>query len=159
MSDFYYRVSSSIPLLPHTHTQTAVGIIFPPPPVFVSGPCHRLPVPFVPPLTKPRPGSLCAGGDTTALMTGCQSSASASPSRLTCNTLASLYTGHSTQLCAVCMCIVRIMLLTLLELDGFTGGGHYADVSASSFEHTCHATDMPLSRWHAQHSLVESWYV
>lgn len=149
----------SAPHPPHTHTQTAAGIILPPPAVFVSGPCHRLPVPFVPPLTKPRPGSLCAGGDTAALMTGCQSSASASPSRLTCNTLASLYTGHSTQLCAVCMCIVRIMLLTLLELDGFTDGGHYADVSASSFEHTCHATDMPLSRWHAQHSLVESWYV
>lgn len=53
----------------------------------------------MPPLTKSRPGSLCSCSDTTVLMTGYQSSPSASPCLLTCNTLTSLHTGHCTQLC------------------------------------------------------------
>lgn len=149
MNEFYYCVCSSIP------HKWLLGWFS----SWLWEPCHRLPVPFMPPLTKSRPGSLCAGGDTTGLMTGCQSCAAASPCRLTCNTLTSFYAGHSTQLCALCVCVVRIMLLTRLELDGFTHGGHYVDVSASSFEHTCHASDMPLSRWLAQDSLAESWCV
>lgn len=61
-----------------------------------------LPVPSMPPLTKSRPGSLCGGGDTTALMTGHWSSASASPCRLTCNTLTSLHSATALS-CVPCV--------------------------------------------------------
>lgn len=107
------------------------------------------PVPCVPPLAEWRPASLRAGGDATGLMTGYQSSAftSASPCCLTCSTLARFHTGNNAQLCTLCACRVRIMLLTPSELDGFTDGGHYVDVSASWLGHACHATDTPPSRW------------
>lgn len=68
-----------------------------------------LPVPSMPPLTKSGPGCLRGGGggggDTAALMTGHCSSASASPCRLTCNTLTSLHTATETLLACVSVCV------------------------------------------------------